>query len=123
MRHSGLRHLPARLIGTITVGLALALCAHAQGEELEGDLVYKFRLVGISGPEAAKDVQYALLDNPDVHMCTFIQEETCFKLASPTEMDLAAFQTLVGITGFELNGPVLVSSGVTLGMNGPAGSE
>jgi hypothetical protein len=123
MRHSEFRHLPARLACMTTLSLMLSLGAQAQGEELEGDLVYMFRLFGISGPEAAKDVQYALLDNPDVHMCTFIQEETCFKLASPTEMDLAAFQTLVGITGFELNGPVLVSSGVTLGMNGPAGSE
>jgi hypothetical protein len=63
----------------------------------------------------AKPIQYALLENPGMHMCVYIHEGACFKLATPLSMSLSEFRSLVGVAGHVLDGPVLVSDGTVMG--------
>ncbi len=86
----------------------------AQGEEQAGDLVYRFKLPAITTYAEAKPVQHALMQLEEIHMCLFIEEEACFKLASPTAHDLGSLRTLLAGAGQVLEGPVHVSDGTTL---------
>lgn len=105
-----LAHLHRILLATLLL-CALAMKGMAQGEEREGDLVYRFKLVGVNDPVAAKPVQYVLLETADVHMCTFVEEERYLKLACPRSPGHSYFRSLLPLTGHELDGPVLVSDG------------
>jgi hypothetical protein len=104
-----------RAVSVLLLGFCMRQDALAQGTEQQGDLVYRFKLVGVADPVDAKPIQYALLENPGMHMCVYIHEGEWFKLATPLSMSLSEFRALVGVAGHDLDGPVLVSNGTVMG--------
>ena len=102
----------SRLLGL----LLLTACAvgRTQAQVAEGDLIYKFTVDGVSHRADAKPVQYALLEQPFVHSCEFIEECGCFKLASNVPLDHAALNDLLGDARHRLSGTVEVSDGTFL---------
>ena len=107
---TGIRSL-FRLLSPLT-GLLLSCVAYAQ--EQEGDRVYRFTVQGITERESAKPVQYAMIDQGFVHMCEFIAECGCFKMAVPAPLTYAELENLLITSGFVLTGPVHVSDGSVL---------
>jgi hypothetical protein len=103
-----------RAVSVLLLGFCMHQDAHAQGMEQQGDLVYRFKLVGVADPVDAKAIQYALLENPEMHMCVYIHDDACFKLATPLSMSFTEFRTLVCVAGHVLDGPVLVSNGTVM---------
>jgi hypothetical protein len=94
----------------------LALCARvfAHAQEQEGDLVHRFAVQGITDHSSAKQVQYAMMDQGNVHACDFVPECSCFKLAAPVAFTYDQLLSMLAIAGFELTGPVHVSDGRVL---------
>jgi len=70
-----------RAVSVLLLGFCMRQDALAQGMEQQGDLVYRFKLVGVADPVDAKPIQYTLLENPGMHMCVYIHEGAWFKLA------------------------------------------
>jgi hypothetical protein len=102
----------ARLLGLLL--LAVFAEGRAQAQGVEGDLIYKFTVDGVSHRADAKPVQYVLLERSFVHSCEFIEECGCFKLASEVPLDYAALNDLLGDTPHRITGTVEVSDGTLL---------
>lgn len=101
-----------RLLGSF---LLLAFAGdRVQAQEAEGDLVYKFTVVGIHHRAEAKPLQYALFERPTVHACDFIEECGCFKLASTVPLDYTTLNALLQESDNRLSGTVEVSDGSLL---------
>jgi hypothetical protein len=112
MRYSALSSIYGRLLIALCASIGITDFAH--GQEAEADLVYKFSLQGIVDPVAAKPVQYALMEQPGITFCNFIDECDCFKLGSSTPLDYATLKDLLHDQGYELIGEVLASDGTVL---------
>ena len=100
-----------RLLVVVISCAAIVTCS---AQEQEGDRVYRFTVLSVSDPVAAKPVQHAMMDQGFVHACAFVNECACFKMAVPTALTYDQLKDMLVISGFTLTGPVHVSDGSVL---------
>ena len=81
----------------------------AQGDET--GLVYKFQLQGVNDPALAKPIQYALMEEPEVASCIYINECACLRLNTTHDYDWIGFFHLLHDLGYTIDGLVMVSDG------------
>jgi hypothetical protein len=96
------------------------LSATVRAQQPEDQLVYKFSVQGIAEPAAAKAMQAALVNEPAVLFCSFIDEADVFKLAANVPLDHAALKALLHTHGYVLEGNVHVSNGLILSPQQPS---
>ena len=98
----------------------LCLSATMRAQQPEEQLVYKFAVQGIAEPVAAKALQAALVNEPTVLFCSFIDEADVFKLAANVVLDHTTLKALLHTHGYMLEGNVYVSNGLILSPQQPS---
>ncbi len=80
----------------------------------EGELVYKFSVLGVGTSASAKALQVSLLQHTGISSCVFIDACHCFKLSTSVALDHDELRSLVQSSGHVLEGAVDVSDGTVL---------
>lgn len=85
--------------------------------------MYKFKVVGMEDPAAAKPAQAALLAHGDARACYFVDEDDVFSLVMLQAITRQEIAARLASAGFVLTGAVLVSDGTVLHAPAPLVSD
>ena len=94
--------------------LMITSSGFGQTDTPEDDLIYKFKIQGISDPAAAKPILYFLSQQSFATSFAFVDEADCFKIGSESPLTYGSLSFALAAEGYELGRYIEVSDGTIL---------